>query len=294
MSDALVLATLARAHRDRFARLAEGTARLTGRLWDRYGPVSDQFLEEWLAETIPVVQAGQQVAASQTIGYLTAYSTIAGVPVDAPEIDLEALIAGVRNGTPPADVYARPTITARKVLSDGRGLADALRIGRARAAETAHTDVMLASRAAEQATMEAFPHCVGYRRVANPSACRYCLLASTQRYHVRDLRPCHTNCNCSVAMIIGSKDPGHVLDQKLHQQLKDAGVVEEETLRRQIARAKTAGLDDRVTALRARQDQVRARIAEDPALRYRSEVAVHEHGELGPVLTDREQHFTTI
>lgn len=295
MADPRVLVALARAHRDRTARLADGTAETVGRLWDRYRPIGDDDLAAWQRATLPIVIGAQRAAARGAVGYLTAYSRLAGVPTPPPDIDLDELIAGLRNGTPADEVYSRPTITARRALSEGHDLSDALRTGRLRLVPTAHTDVMLADRAAASETIQQFPHVVGYRRMVNPGACRFCLLAGTQRYHVRDLAPLHANCKCNGTVpIIGTEDPGHILDKDLHKRLKDAGVVEEETLRRQIKAAKAAGDTTRETALRAQRDQVRARIDRDPALRYRREVKVREHGELGPTLTDATQHFTQL
>lgn len=61
---------------------------------------------------------------------------------------------------------------------------------------------------------------VGWRRVTEPGACEFCLLASTQRYHTKDLHPLHEHCRCSVAPVVGLKDPGHVLNKDLLQRLK--------------------------------------------------------------------------
>ncbi|MEO6467492.1 MAG: hypothetical protein ABIP21_00220 [Acidimicrobiia bacterium] len=272
MADLRVLVALARAEQDRFARLAVGTAETAGRLWDRYGPVSDLTLAAWQAQTVPLVVAAQNVAAVQRIGYLTAYSNLSGVPTRAPAIDVAALVADARNGTPAATVYARPTITARKALSEGRTIDEALKVGRARLLSTVSDDVMLAARAAEHETMLSFPHVVGYRRVPNAGACKLCLAASTQRYHVRDLRPCHGNCRCSVAPIVGTEDPGHILNRDLHAQLKQQGVIDDLTARK--------------------RGDVRFGGPRSATERDLPRVAVHEHGELGPTLTNAGDHWT--
>jgi hypothetical protein len=121
--------------------------------------------------------------------------------------------------------------------------------------------MQLASRAAARdAMVHHSSRIVGYRRVTDGNACRRCLLASTQRYHVGDLLPIHPRCGCTVVPIVGTTDPGHVID--------------EETLRR---------LND--------GDLEGAR---DAARRFNEEVEIGDHGELGPVLQPAGAHPTPV
>lgn len=293
MASAQALAVLALAQRDRFARLEQGTADAMSALWDRFRPVTDADLERWLRAAVPLMQGAQRASAVSAVGYLDAYGRIAGYPQQL-DVDIDAVLAGLRDGIGPAEVYTRPVITVRKGISDGREVVDALRLGGERLRATASTDVMLAGREAGREAMGQMRHVVGYRRTVNPGACRYCLLCSTQRYHVRDLQPCHANCKCSPvgAPIYGDRDPGQILNRDLHAQLKREGVIEDETLRRQIRDAKKAGRDERVRSLSDQRDALHARMNADPAQRFRSEVTVHQHGELGPVLTSSDHAWT--
>lgn len=269
-ADLTVLLALARADQDRYARLATATSTAAGDLWARLAPIDDLALARWQRAIVPLVRSAQRAAAVQRMGYLTAYYRLAGEPAAQLDIDITGLLDGLRNGTPLTEVYARPVITVRKALSEGRSAAEALKIGGARTAMTAETDVMLAARQAEHATMQQLPRVVGYRRVPNGGACKLCLAAATQRYHVRDLRPCHANCHCGVVEIVGTQDPGHIIDHDAYQRLKADGAIDEATARK-AAKVRYGG----------------ARTATERDL-----YVVHDHGELGPTLAEPGQHFT--
>lgn len=251
---------LARADQDRFARIATGTGQFAERLFTRLAPITDEQLATWQRTVVPAVRSAQRAAATQRIGYLSAYSRLAGEPAQPLEVDVTGLLDGLRNGVPITDVYARPVITARAALSEGRTIGEAIRAGAVRAHATAETDVMLAARQAEHEALPQLPHVVGYRRVPNGGACRLCLAAATQRYHVRDLRPCHVNCRCGVVPIIGHRDPGAIIDHEALAALKRDGVISD------LGALKRSGG------------------------RYGAEV--RHHGELGPVLVDPQHSFT--
>jgi hypothetical protein len=148
---------------------------------------------------------------------------------------------------------------------------EALEMGSQRADQLASTDVALAQRQATLEVVGADDRIVGYRRVLTGRSCAFCATASTQRYHKRQLMPLHSRCDCGVAPIFGTADPGQVINRKLLTDLRKA--------------AKETGT--------ARKDYWRNRhvtIEEDGTVRL-PEVKVHQHGELGPVLYDAKHDF---
>ncbi len=218
-------------------------------------------------------------------------------------------------GRPTDEVLTRPFVTMRTALAGGAPYQQAADLGRNRAAMIGRTDPMLAARAGSSHAMILTPGIVGYRRVPDGGACSFCLLAATQRYRDSDLMPLHPGCGCGIAPIIGTQDPGQVIDRDALARLKAEGVVDEISLRRRISSA------DRVVDSyedKARYWRERARDTADQAAetRYakraddwaakakdrkaridgdreqlrglqrgrREQVAVVEHGELGPVL----------
>ncbi|MCU0261435.1 MAG: hypothetical protein MUE78_10480 [Ilumatobacteraceae bacterium] len=235
------------------------TASTVGAAWDAYGGLTDTASAQFTAAATPVVAAAQAQAVGLAAVYVATYvSVIEGTAVPPPELDTPAIVAGLRAGTDPVDVYHRSVVAARVAVADGATYTDAIRRARDRATQTADTDVMLASRAGTSRAMEAFEQIVGYRRVPDADACTFCLLASTQRYNVRDLMPMHPRCHCTVAPIVGTADPGRVIDGDLLDMIRSVDPV-----------AGTRG-----------------------EARRRARARVERHGELGPVLVPAGTRFT--
>lgn len=245
-------------------RIATKATAAASALWSGVDAVDDTTATRWVDRIAPIAEA------SQTQSLLLASSTLqsyidraSGDTTVLREPNVAELLAQVRNGVSIAEVYMRPVITARRYISEGFSLNEALRQGRIRALNTIDTDVMLAARVGAHDTMRRDKRVVGYRRVPGGSACKFCVLASTQRYHREQLMPLHPHCHCTVAPIVGTADPGQVLNRGLVDQL----MTEDPALGKRGA-------------------------ARDAARAYHDEVVVHDHGELGPLLAQRGQHFT--
>lgn len=207
--------------------------------------LDDEVLERFASAAARVSVAASTAGASAALAYVPAYVRLAGAEVFAAPGGPGGY--SEPRGVPAVEVYRRPIVTARVAVSRGATFEDAMAAGRARAVQAVATDTVLANRAAARDAMAAQPSVVGYRRVPDATACQFCLLASTQRYHFEQLMPIHPDCGCSVAPIVGDRDPGRVIDR---------------------------GLADRL-------------MNTDPA----AGIAVHEHGELGPVLYPAGAHF---
>jgi hypothetical protein len=235
--------------------LAARNSTTVGNLWDRVGGIDQISLETFAARAAEIVGVTQQQAATLAAAYI---DTMVGIDGARPTrvVDIARAVAGARNGTPLIDVYARPSITARAQIADGKDLAHALRVARSRAVSAADTDVKLAARSAARDAMTS-AHVKFYKRVPDARACTFCLTASTQRYSTGELMPLHSRCGCSVMPLIGKAAESHVVDHTLLARLK------------------------------ASSD--RPDYWNDP----KAAIAVHEHGELGPVLTHAGDDFTS-
>lgn len=251
LSDHQLVELTRRQHRRILAIRATTVAQVL-RLWDRLEPVGEDAADRFATSASTAVVDAQEVAASTTAGYLT---LVAGSGPARPPV---ARLRGVDS----FEVYHRPVVTVRRVLSEGRSLAEALGVGRSRLAATAATDVMLAQRATiDQWTQTG--KIVGYRRVLTGNSCLFCAAASTQRYHARELMPLHSMCDCGVAPITDDRDPGRVINEPLLRDLKARG-----------------------PGYWAQRGMVDAdgNVVDAPA--------VHRHGELGPVLAHPDHKFT--
>lgn len=256
---------LAAAYVVRYNRLRLTTGALVGRLWDRYGGVDDIAAAEFATRAADVAGAAQRQAAVGVAGMVSAIVAVTEGATYRPDVpDLGAL-----RGVDQVELYRRGVITARAGVAAGKPVGEALTLGRRRSMIAAETDVALAQRAAMSAATDG-DRVVGYRRVLTGKSCAYCATASTQRYHSGQLAPLHSHCDCGVAPILGSSDPGHVVNKQLLGDLKAAG--------------RSTGDADYWTSRHFTVD-------EDGTVRLPA-VAVHEHGELGPVLTAADHDFT--
>lgn len=64
---------------------------------------------------------------------------------------------------------------------------------------------------------------VGYRRVLTGRSCMLCAAAATRIYRRGDLMPLHAHCDCAVAPVYSSSDPGRAANRALLGQLKKRG-----------------------------------------------------------------------
>lgn len=265
------LVALARAHQRQLLAVRDRTVATISNMWARIvtGP-DDTVLSRWLAAAVPVVAAAQSSTAGAAIAYIGTYVAAATGTTPAP-VPLNPSNFLAPRGVDLAEVLARPMVELRTGLANGDRWLTAVDAGGQRAAQFAGTEPMLSARAAASEAMKIEPRVVGFRRVPDPGACKFCLLASTQRYHDTDLMPMHPNCGCSVAPIIGTKDPGRVLDRGLVDQLMAAD----------------PALGRRGDSRDAARESAAAALADAEKL-----FTVHEHGELGPTLYGAGQKFS--
>lgn len=220
------------------------------------GSYRDADLDRFVAQVVPVALAGRRQVAALTDAHLAQLmSAKLGRPVRPSGPADTALLRGVD----PAEVYGRPFKTVWWKLSEGLLLDAAVSAGKARLTDIVMGDLQLAKTTTAQQSMQSggFPR---FQRVLSGGPnCALCTLASTQEYFTEDLMPIHPGCNCDVEPL----EDGEELDQSLIGDVHAA--VEAAT-----------GTSD--TGGRAPD--------------YRKIVLVREHGELGPVLTARADHFT--
>lgn len=306
------------AYRDRYNRLRTQAGLVVAQLWDRLDGVDVIEAERFASQAAAVSSAAQGATASAVDGYLAAVlRLVTGDPASVAGIDPQTVSgAAVRAGATPEDVYLRPVITARTALSKGRTFSEAMAAGKARAVATAEMDVSLTQRATTMEILSSNDRVVGYRRTLTGVSCPLCQVASTQRYRTDELMPIHNHCDCGVSPIIGQRDPGQVVNRDLLRELKQNGEIDKISRQRALPKAETSlgNARNRVDSLRdeikRETDQERETRLERRLDRWQQEVtrrekrvadlreerklptpAVHQHGELGPVLTDSSHDF---
>lgn len=133
------------------------------------------------------------------------------------------------------EIFNRPARLYRKMITEGKDEGKALAKSVERARIELGTNVSLAERDVERQFMRQAAvvdlDVIGWRRVIHPElaktgTCGLCIAASDRIYKVEDLKPLHTDCNCTVSPVkSGSNgDPGGDLNQlDLSQIYTDAG-----------------------------------------------------------------------
>lgn len=226
---------------------------------------SDAVQERFAAAAAGAVRPAQEQAIRLADAYMQTAERIETGAAAYEPLNAVRIAAGLRGGISPLDVYRRPIVSLRTALSEGRAWQQARAEGRNRATSTADTDLQLASMKGQQQSAHRSSRIVGTRRMPDANACAFCLLVSTQRYHKDELQPVHSHCHCSTIPIIGSQDPGQIIDRELLKQVHAEGVT--------------------VYKENAKGQRVKYTYKTD-------DIAIRKHGELGPVITLRDQHFT--
>lgn len=253
-------------YQQRYGVLRAQTVQRVEAAWQRFGGLDDAAADRFVAAVVPIVETAEVSTARLLAAYLQALSGQATGSSPTLTVDPAAVSGEVLRGVPTDEVYRRPVVTARKAASEGHPLDVALKIAGNRARVTADIDVSLAQRAATVHALAQDDRVRFYRRVLTGKSCMFCATASTQRYRGSDLMPLHGRCDCAVAPIYGDTDPGHVINGQVLGKLKANGK----------GYWKQRGFVD---------------ANGDPIPPDAAPIAIRQHGELGPQLVDRHEHF---
>ena len=233
--------------------------------WNRLGSYRDADILRFARAVAPVVEGAQSQIGSLTDGYLALLeSAVNETNVRPIGISREVLTSQSLRGVNPVELFQRPGLTIWNGLSKGESLGKMIPQGLQRAISLTKTNLQLANTHTSRLVLANKDNVVGYRRMlTGGESCGLCFVASTQRYHKKDLMPIHPGCDCKVSPIYGSRDPGQVINSNVS--------------------AKNVDLSDRFQSFTGKQERTSD---------LRSQVVTHNHGEIGPVLAVRGQTFT--
>lgn len=242
-------------------------------LWSGSSGFRDADVERLIAKLVPVVQAGQVQVAQLTDAYIGRQAVLAGV-VHHSGVDREAIL-GYR-GTPVETVYRRPAVATYTALAGGASYPDAVKLGLERLITIAGTDLQQAKNRQSAASIESSGF-AGYRRVlTGRENCAFCAIASTQRYHKKDLMPIHPGCDCGVKPFNGNPDV-QVIEPEFLEQIHatiDAKLNGTDRGARELGLGKVSS-------------------SGQPLSDFTDLIIVNDHGELGPTLAWRSDKFTS-
>lgn len=244
-------------------RLIDAAGALAVNSFRNLGSWRDSDVTRWQNIMGRGIEGLKRQGANLALGYYSEIAKLDGESFNAVNIPRDALAtAALRNGADFDEVYSRPFVDLYTALSKGKTMTEAIDAGAFRARSLATTEIQLARRDAGLRARNGNDRIVGYiRTLTGRENCALCYVASTQRYRRGDLMPIHPGCDCGEQPIYGTSDPGQVIDEQLLEATHQA--VEERF-----------GFSDRGGR----------------AIDYRL-IEVRDHGELGPLLTVRGQHF---
>jgi hypothetical protein len=194
------------------------------------------------------------------------------LPLDRPITLKPTDIIGAKLRRKPIEqVYSRAVYDIEDLLDAGEPFADAVAYGLHRVTQNAVTDLQLASNHAARDYMTQLQDRVGTEvgtmRVPGPTPCALCILASTQFYKPTVLKEMHPGCGCGTRIVFGD-EKDEALDEMDKRYLDIHDIIRRDLGDKYVDPGGRKGIAP-----------------------YKHLFVTHEHGELGPVIGIRRQHF---
>jgi hypothetical protein len=245
-------------------RIIRGSGNRLASVFTNLGSWRDEDFEKFFEIASTTMTGAALQAARLQIAFYQQMAKLKGQPFIVPQLRPEEFTTqALRNGVAPREVYRRPFVDVYRALNDGKPLTEAVQLGANRISSIASTDIQLARRNAGFGVRSKNGGIVGFARtLTGTENCALCYVASTQRYTRGDLLPIHPGCDCGEMPIYGNEDPGQVIDSLRLEATHEA------------VEARFGRFDRSARELDYRQ------------------IAIQEHGELGPLLTVAGQDFT--
>jgi hypothetical protein len=238
-------------------------------MWSASPSLRDADVNALVSRIVPAVQAGQLQVANLTNAYITQLAAMEGITARPVAVDRDAIL-GYR-GVPAPDVYRRPAVTTYTKLATGQPFENAKAAGLARLTSILATDLQQARTRQAQKVYSGSGFEYTVRTLTGNENCALCVIASTQRYHKSELMPIHPGCDCGQRGMKAGSDPGQVIDPNLLE------------MTHQAIDSKLGGTD------RGARDLGEG----NPISDFLDLIVTNEHGELGPTLGWRDDHFTS-
>jgi hypothetical protein len=176
-------------------RILDYTQARIQRSWTTLDDLSDESADAAIAEVVPAVAGAQNVVVALHAGYV---NLVTELPLPAPPVAL--LI-------PQAAWNRSPIGQARRLVSEGMALAEALDLSAARAAQVHAGDVLRARSDVLTAMGDGLEPVrpLRWAKVPGPGACSWCQLVSGQLYYRPNGLPVHLNDRCGMNAVTPSE-----------------------------------------------------------------------------------------
>lgn len=232
----------------------------------------DADMVRLLNDILPLVSAAERRMVDVTIAYLaTAASVAEKTPLRPATPRYKELTGAALRGVDPSVVFNRPQMVLNASLARGKNLTQSITDGESRLRSLGATNLQLSKRA----TVAAHGQAQFYRRVLTGAEnCAMCAIASTQRYRRGNLAPIHPGCDCGIEPIVGDQ-PQQVIDPELLESIHSE------------INSKIGFTDRSAQDLGIGKVDARGRPLSD----FTDLIVTRNHGELGPTLAWRGDHF---
>jgi hypothetical protein len=195
-------AALTAAHLEAQARLRQRVATAAVAAWQNLRSYDEEDVAPWLAIIVPLIYVGQRTAVSLVDAFVA--SVLGRRPIG---LDSERVVSRVRPGVSPETQWRRPFVTVWSDLQNQQTWEHAVSAAGSRIDAMAQMDMQLAHIGAYQAAQDADPTTIqGFRRKADPGACKFCRLVDGAYVKRADASPLHDRCGCGLVPRI---EPAH-------------------------------------------------------------------------------------
>jgi hypothetical protein len=207
---------LTKAHMEGERRLREYAKRAVAAAWAAQGSYDEETLPNFLRAALPPVQAAKRASVSLTGAYIAR-----SLERQPDSFDIAQIVAGIRNGANPADVYTRPYKRVWRALAEGVAWSSAVGYGLDVAVSSAATDVQLAMRNTMTAFQQTDTNLLGYQRVADAGACEFCQELDGAQFRTDDPMPIHNNCGCGFEPVVYTRGVDNARNEETFLQILD-------------------------------------------------------------------------
>lgn len=184
----------ATAYQNRLKAIRLQTSRALAVQWDQLDEYHSDSAEPFARKVVPIVTAGQMLAARTTNAYVSRLARIQPVRLTP------AMVTGrAARNVDPLEEYQRPFGEVWSALGDGAPLDVAAERGKSRLNVLAVADVWLAMRATTAVIDAATPKITGWVRVADAGACDLCSAADGMPMSQAADLAGHPGCGCTSA-----------------------------------------------------------------------------------------------
>lgn len=238
--------------------------------WNGLGSYRDADFERLVEILVPRIESGQKRVSDLTAAYLSR-TMREEVGVGRGELPSSTPVSTQDlRGVPAEEVYHRPFVSTYAALDEGRGLAAAKAAGLERLFSLVATGIQLSKTHTARRVLGRNGQKMYQRVLTGRENCALCVIASTQRYWVKDLSPMHPGCDCAVKPWNGPDE--QVIYPDMLEEVHGAVTAE-------------FGNSDRS----ARLIDGKGTVSD-----YLDLIVTYQHGELGPTLAWRNQKHTIL